>query len=57
MSLNHIDTYRSDGGIIILLVQTAAYGGCGVTDSLASELKNVISISYFYSIVNCCLHY
>ena len=56
VSLNHIDTYQSDGGRTLLLGQTTDSGGGGVTESLASELENVGRISFFYRIVNFCLH-
>ena len=56
VSLNQIDTYRSDGVKIIILGQTKDYGGGGVIESLVSELKNVGPVSFFYHIVNCCLH-
>ena len=56
MSLNQIDTHRSDGVITIILEQTTDSGGGGVTESLASELRNVGHISFFYPIVNFCLH-
>ena len=56
MSLNQIYTYWSDGGRTLLLGQTIDSGGGGVTESLASELKNIGRISFFYCIVNCCLH-
>ena len=39
-----------------LLGQTKESGGGGVTESLASELKNIGRISFFYCIVNCCLY-
>ena len=56
VSLNHIDTYRYDGGIKLLLGQTTDYGDGGVTESLANEIKMVVRISFLYHIVNCCLH-
>ena len=56
VSLNQIDTYRSDGVITLLLGQTSDSGCCGVKESLASELKNIGCISFFYCITNCCLH-
>ena len=56
VSLNHIDTYRSYGGRTLLVGQTTYYSCGGVIESLASELKNSVRISFFYRIVNCCLH-
>ena len=56
VSLHHIDTYQSDGGRTILLGQTTDSGGVGVTESLASDLENIGRISFFYRIVNFCLH-
>ena len=53
MSLNQVDTDQSDGGRKFLFGQTTDSGGGVVTESLASELKNVGSISFFYRIVNC----
>ena len=52
MSLNQIDTYGSDGEIKLLLGQPTDSGGDGVTDILASELKSVGHISFFYRIVH-----
>ena len=52
VSLNHIGTYRSDGGIPLLLGQTKDYGGGELIESLAIELKNVGRISFFYCILN-----
>ena len=56
MSLNQIGTYRYYGGRTLLLGQTTDSIGGVVTESLASELKNIVRISFFYHIVNCCLH-
>ena len=56
MSLNQIDNYRFDGGIKLLLGQTTDSGGGGVTDSLVSELNCFGRISFFYCIINFCLH-
>ena len=47
VSLNRIDTYPSDGGRTLLLGQTTDSGGGGVTEILASELKNIGRISFF----------
>ena len=52
VSLNHIDTYRYCGGIILLLGKTTDSGGGGVTEILFSELKNVDCISFLYHIIN-----
>ena len=56
VSLNHVDIFRSDWVITLLLGQTTDSGGGGVTKILASELKNVVRISFLCSIVNCCMH-
>ena len=56
MSLNQIDAYQYDGERTLLLGQTTDSGGGGVTESLASEIKNVGGISFFYRIVNCCMY-
>ena len=52
MSLSHIDNYRLDGEITLLLGQKTDYDGGGVTDILAGELKNIGRNSVFYHIVN-----
>ena len=57
VSLNQIDTYRSDGGRILLLGRTTYYGGGRVTERLSIELKTFGCISFFYSIFNCCMKY
>ena len=46
LSLNQIDNYRSYGEGTLLIVQTTDSGGCGVTNRLSSELKNVGCISF-----------
>ena len=56
MSLNQIYIYQYDGKITLLLGHTTDSGGGGVTESLASELKNIGRISFLYIIVNFCLH-
>ena len=56
VSLNHIDTYQSDGYRTLLLGHTIDSCGGGVTDILVGELKNAGHICVFYRIVNCCMH-
>ena len=56
MSLHQIDTYRSYGGITLIIGQTTDSGDVVVTEILSSELKNVGRIIFFYRIVNYCLH-
>ena len=56
VSLNHIDTYRYNGEIPLLLGKTTDSGGGGVTESLSSEKKNIVRIILFYCIVNCFLN-
>ena len=56
VSLNQIDVYWSDGVITLLLVKKKDSVGGGVIESLASELKNYVRISFFYFIVNCCMY-
>ena len=55
MSLIQIYTYRSDGGRQIILGQKKDSGGGGLKESLASELKNIGHMSFFYCIVNWCM--
>ena len=56
MSLNHIDNYRSDGEITLLIEHKTDSEDGVVTDSLAGELNNFGFICVFYRIVNLCLH-
>ena len=56
MSLNQVGTYWSGGGRTLLLGKTTDYAGGVVTESLASELKNVGHINFFYCIINFCMH-
>ena len=46
VSLNQIDTYRSDGVRTLLHGKTPDSGGGGVTEILAIKLKNVDRISF-----------
>ena len=56
MSLNKIDTYWSDGGRTLFLVQTTYSGGGGITESLSSQHNKFGHISFFYRIINSCLN-
>ena len=44
MSLNRINTYRSDGKTTLLIGQTTYSGGGGVTERLDGELKHLVAI-------------
>ena len=52
VSLNQIGTYWCDGGRTLLIGYKTDSGGGGVTESLASELKNVGRIRFLYRIAN-----
>ena len=56
MSLNHIYTYWYDRVRTLLLGKIIDSDGGVVTASLASELKYIDRISFFYLIINFCLH-
>ena len=56
MSLNQIDTYQSEVGTTLLLGKTTDSFGSGVKEILASSIKDIGRIIFFYLIDNCCLH-
>ena len=47
VSLKHIDNYRYDGEITLLIEQTTDSGGGGVIESLVDELKMLVAFVSF----------